>query len=40
MVSKIVNIVTKELSRLQRDLLLEHFLALYAEDRRLLPVNA
>ena len=30
-----MNIVTKELSRLQRDLLLEHFLALYAEDRRL-----
>lgn len=30
-----VNIVTKELSRLQRDALLAHFLALNAEDRRL-----
>ncbi len=31
----IVNIVTKELSRLQRDALADHFLALSPEDRRL-----
>ncbi len=31
----IVNIVTKELSRLQRSALTEHFLALGGEDRRL-----
>jgi GNAT superfamily N-acetyltransferase len=30
-----LNIVTKELSRLQRDVLADHFLALAAEDRRL-----
>lgn len=30
-----MNIVTKELSRLQRDALADHFLALAAEDRRL-----
>lgn len=30
-----MNIVTKELSRLQRDALISHFLALDAEDRRL-----
>lgn len=30
-----VNIVTKELSRLQRDVLADHFLALNPEDRRL-----
>jgi GNAT superfamily N-acetyltransferase len=30
-----VNIVTKELSRLQRDALADHFLALAADDRRL-----
>ena len=33
--STFVNMVTKELSRLQRDLLLAHFLALDAQDRRL-----
>ncbi|MEO8202220.1 MAG: GNAT family N-acetyltransferase [Betaproteobacteria bacterium] len=32
---RVINIVTKELSRLQRGILVEHFLALGAEDRRL-----
>ncbi len=35
MAAGIVNIVTKELSRLQRDALADHFLALNPEDRRL-----